>query len=183
MNWEKFFLDNENTFPAQFNLFSDEQRNGMIKVQFPQTQLKTNTLSCNFKYNPRFAWQALKQLSIDDITEIYKEIGVVNIREDLEKQQRAVTNSIVLLPRILDQTFALYPNITNVEQISNLNVICTHRDDIRLNIGSKNFISNNYPHLLNGKTLDLIQENLRLDLKHIVVILCTSLDLNYSTVN
>ena len=183
-SWLDFFKQNEHHYPASFSLFTNEQKNGMSKLFFPELQsLKNNYLNCNFKYNPRYVWSSLKQLTIDDLTDIYRETGIITIRDDPERKSKIHPSGLVLLPEEINEKFIHYPNIIRIQNVSNLNVSCTHREDIKLNIGTKTFISNSYPHLLKGNPFDLLKNETQLFFKHLFIIMCTSLDLCNSTVS
>jgi hypothetical protein len=190
--WLDFFKQNESFYPACFNLFTSEQKNNMSKLFFPEVgssslSNKKNHLSCSFRYNPRYIWSNLKQLTVDDLTDIYRETGIITIRDDPSSERNNIYSSgLILLPQDLSnedqvQKFVHYPCISQFSNVSHLNVTCTHREDIKLNIGTKTFISNSYPHLLNGQTFDLIKKEQQLTFKHLFIIMCTSLDLSQST--
>lgn len=183
-SWIDYFKINENTFPAPFSLFTNDQRANMSKLVFPEIQsVKSNYLDCSFKFNPRYVWSSLKQLSIDDLTDIYRETGIITIRDDPERKSKIYSSGLILLPEEINQKFLLYPNISRAQNVANLNVTCTHREDIKLNIGTKTFISNSYPHLIKGDSYNLIKTQSQLHFKHLFLIMCTSLDLSNSTVS
>ena len=182
-SWTEFFKVNESCSPAAFILFTSDQKNGMSKLFFPEiSPLKNNYLTCSFKYNPRYVWSSLKQLSMDDLTEIYREARIITVRDDPELKSKVASSGLVLLPESINEKFIRYPCISYAKHVSNLNVTCTHREDIKLNIDTKTSISNSYPHLLKGDGFDLIQKEAQLHFKHLFLIMCTSLDLSNSTV-
>ena len=182
-SWQDFFKLNESCSPAAFNLFTNDQKSGMSKLFFPEvSSLKNNYLTCSFKYNPRYAWASLKQLSMNDLTDIYRETRIITVRDDPELKSKVVSSGLVLLPDSINEKFIQYPCISYVKHVSILNVTCTHREDIKLNIDTKASISNSYPHLLKGDGFDLIQKEAQLHFKHLFLIMCTSLDLSNSTV-
>ena len=182
-SWQDFFKANESCSPAAYSLFTSEQKNGMSKLFFPEVaSLKNNFLNCSFKYNPRYVWSTLRQLSIDDLTDIYRETRIITVRDDPELKSKMASSGLVLLPDDIGESFIQYPCISYVKHVANLNVTCTHREDIKLNIDTKASISNSYPHLLKGHGFNLIQKEARLHFKHLFLIMCTSLDLSNSTV-
>ncbi len=124
---------------------------------------------------------------MDDITEIYHELGLVKMRENDAANALQAPNqaTFVLLPEIIDKMFITYSNINTMKHASHLYLTCSHREDIPVYIGNKNFISNRFPHLLYLKhveAFDLRKSKTKLNVLNLIVIMCTSLDLSISMV-
>ena len=186
--WYSFFKHNAMARAAPLDLFNVEQKNIMSFERTNEPEYfvpHPEFLSCNFKYNPRYAWSSLKSLVADDISEIYREIGIIKVRSEnkLEKKSTKKSASLVLLPKTIQKSFLTYPNISSVGDMTHLHVTCTHREDVKLYIGYKNMITNRFPHLLEGDAYDLVSNNTKLDMIRLIVIMCTSLDISNSMVN
>jgi hypothetical protein len=125
---------------------------------------------------------SIKQLNVEDITDIYRDIGIITARDDIAQQLKLASTALVLLPKNLEKNFVQYPNINTVESLCNLNISCIHREDIKLLFGAKNYIYKNYPHLIQGESLDLISRKIKLETKHLLIIMSTCLDLGNSPV-
>lgn len=183
-DWTHFFKDYPTYQAASFDTFTREQREEMSKIYYPEITQTYNYLSCDFMYNPRYIWSSLDVLSSDDLTNIYKNLGMIKQGDDADNETQIVgLSAIVLLPKIINQNFIDVPNIKSVDCMSNLMVSCIHRENIKLFIGNQSFININYPHLLEGKCLNLMEENIKLSLKYVIVLLCTCLDLRNSQVS
>lgn len=150
----------------------------------PDFIAQQNYLTCDFPYNPRTIWASIIDLNVDDITDIYREIGIITNRDDLNDKMKPSNSALVLLPKILEKNFIKYPNVSCVESLSHLNISCIHRENIRLLYGgSKNVITKNYPHLIKGDSLDLIENKIKLDSLYLFQILSTCVDLANSPVS
>jgi hypothetical protein len=154
----------------------------MDKEFFPDFIMQSNYLNCNHVYNPRCIWTSIKQLNVEDITDVYRDIGIITARDDMTQQLQLASTALVLLPKNLEKNFAKYSNINTVESLSSLNISCIHREDIKLLFGTKNYIYKNYPHLIQGESLDLISKKIKLETKHLLIIMSTCLDLGNSPV-
>lgn len=167
---------------APFDLFDQEQKDNMPKTYMPEFIMKENYLSCDNPYNPRSIWASLQDLNVDDITEIYRELGIITIREETS-ESRVHKSSMVLMPKEIKKDFIKQPNVSCIESLSCLNVSCIHRENIRLLYGGpKNVISKSYPHLILGDSLNLVENNIKLDGCHLLEILTTCIDLANSSV-
>ncbi len=102
---------------AGHELFNSEQLNEMPETDLGSCVAPSKSfLSCNFKYNPRFSWTALKKLTMDDMTDIFREIGIISNHEDLIDRYSIVNKSaMVLLPKRIDKEFIFYPNVKCVK--------------------------------------------------------------------
>jgi len=169
---------------ASFDLFDNfEQKDNMPKDYMPDFIAKKNYLSCDNPYNPRSIWASLLDLNVDDITEIYREIGIITMREEMSDSY-APKSALVLLPKKIKKDFIKQPNVSCIETLSCLNISCTHRENIRLVYGGpKNVISKSYPHLIKGDSLDLVENKIKLEVNQLIEILSTSIDLANSSVN
>ena len=148
----------------------------------PDFIMKSNFLSCDNPFNLRTIWASLTDLNVDDITEIYREIGIISVREDAN--EKLSKSALVLLPKTIEKEFIKFPNVSCVENLSNLNVSCIHRENIKLLYGGpKNFISKSYPHLIKGDSLDLIDNKIKLDATLLIEIMSTCIDFANSPVN
>ncbi len=157
----------------------------MKKEYYPDFIPMESSLTCDYPYNPRYIWSSLRQLNLDDITEFYNESKITqSTSEEINDTEtsKSQLSALVLLPKLIDINFINYPNVNNLNNISNLNVSCIHREEISLFYGIKSFISINFPHLLLGKDIDLINDNIKLDQTHLINIMCTCLDLSMSPV-
>ena len=67
--------------------------------------------------------------------------------------------------------------------IANLHVTCSHREDIKLHIGRNNYIANKFPHLLKGKSFNLLERETKLGFIDLMIIMCTCLDIVDSVVS
>jgi hypothetical protein len=180
-NWEMFFNRNANASPAPFDIFNKEQLDGMNRQFYPSSFETPNYLSCDFTYNPRFIWNSLKNLSSNDISNIYRKIGI--IKKELNKEaDLKMPSALVLMPKLMESNFFKYPNMISTHLISNLNVSCVHREEIKMIFDVKVLISNNYPHLLQTESLDLLENKIKLEPIFIFIILCSSFDLSNTQV-
>lgn len=116
-SWQKFFEQNASSLIAGHKLFNAEQLNEMPEEAVVSCVAPSkNLLTCNFKYNPRYSWTALEQLNMDDMSEIYREIGIISNHEDMVDRYSKVTKSaMVLMPKTIDKDFIFYPNVKNVK--------------------------------------------------------------------
>ncbi|CAF0782367.1 unnamed protein product [Brachionus calyciflorus] len=178
-NWNLYFKTNNYLESVSFDIFSQEQKEEMPRFYYAQTTfIVKNYLTCDFTYNPRYIWSSLEDLSSDDMTSIFQNLGMFKQVDDLvEEVTEETLSAIVLLPKKIDKNFISVPSIKSIDCISNLNASCIHRENIKLFIQNQSFININYPHLLEGKCLDLIEENVRLSLKDIIILFCTCLDI------
>jgi hypothetical protein len=180
-NWESFFKRNTNVCPAPFEIFNQDQLDGMDKQHHPSNFRIPNFLSCDFSYNPRFIWNSLKNLNSNDISNIYRRIGI--IKKELSKEtDLKMPSALVLMPKLMESSFFKYPNMISTHMISNLNVSCVHREEIKMIFDVKVLISNNYPHLLQAESLDLLDKRIKLEPIFMFIILCSSFDLSNSQV-
>ena len=183
-DWKSYLRDNNQESIATYALFNDEQKDTMAKEYMPEYVMQANYLTCDFPYNPRAIWAAIVDLNVDDITDIYREIGIITMRDDPNDMSKSSNSALVLLPKNLDKTFIKYPNVSCVEQLSHLNISCIHRESIKLLYGGpKNVITKNYPHLIKGDSLDLLENKIRLDMSFLFQILSTCIDLASSPVS
>lgn len=196
-DWDDFFKKETDRAPAPYELFTDEQKEGMPISYFP-TSKADYYLSCEHRLNARFVWAALKQMTNENLAKIYRGTGIISSQvissegiNSIDNDIPAATNSdrllgtaLVLLPNNFDSMFSFnnYPNVCHLSCLNNLNISCIHREEIKLFIGLNNFMSYTYPHLLVGDSLDLQKERIRLSHLHLYVIMCTCLDLSNSTV-
>ncbi len=101
-----------------------------------------------------------------------------------EDNSKFIPGSFVLMPNRIDKQFLSYPNITSIENVSHLNITCSHREDEKLYVANNNnFISTRFPHLLKCAPFDLVKNNSPLHLTNLIIILCTSLDMSSSLVS
>jgi hypothetical protein len=161
----------------------------MKKEYYPDFIPMESNLSCDYPHNPRYIWSSMRQLNLDDITEFYNETKIMSTNEEQDENSSTdsskslLSSALVLLPKLIDNDFINYPNVNYLNNISNLNVSCIHREEIPLFYGIKSFISINFPHLLLGKSIDLLNENIKLDPMNLINIMCTCLDLSMSPVS
>ena len=85
-------------------------------------------------------------------------------------------------PKIIDNNFIRYPNTNTVFNICNFDVSCIHREEIKILNGIRNYLSNNFPHLIHGTCFNLLDHNCKLNVIYLVIIMITSLDLSMSPV-
>jgi hypothetical protein len=160
----------------------------MKKQYYPDFIPLESNLSCDFPYNPRYIWSSMRKLNLEDITEFYNETKITSTNEELtgknnETPNSLLTGALVLLPKLIDKNFINYSNVNYLDNLSNLNVSCIHREEISLFYGIRSFISINFPHLLLGKSIDLLNDNIRLEPMYLINIMCTCLDLSMSPVS
>jgi hypothetical protein len=187
-DWDSFFNRKEmqSALPVSFNLFCEEQTDGMTSAYSPKLTEKKSTLghlNCQLVYNPRFIWTNLRKLSENDVTSIYRETGIITFRDDTKKRFKLAPSALVLLPKQIDPNFVIYPNVNYINNLCNLNVTCTHREEIKILVGDGHFMSINYPHLIQADCLDLIERKLKLNLRYLIDIFLTCYDLGYSLVS
>lgn len=116
-SWPKCLAQNGSLLVAGHRLFNAEQLNGMPEEAVVSCVAPTkNLLTCNFKYNPRFSWTALEQLTMDDMSEIYREVGIISNHEDLlDRYSKVSKSAMVLMPKLIDKDFIFYPNVKSVK--------------------------------------------------------------------
>lgn len=182
--WDLFVKKNSGCQIAPIEIFSHEQKEYMPNKYHARSKLDEGFLTCDFTYNPRFVWNSLHTLSSEDLTSIFQNLGIVKQTDEYEENECSVANlsALVLLPLNIDQNFVHTPYIKSIDYMSNLNVSCIHRENVKLFIDNQSFININYPHLLQGEGFNLIKENTKLTLKYITILLCTCLDLKMSQV-
>lgn len=199
----KTMMTNSIYSAAPFEIFMNEQKDDMKKATFyPEFEPVENYLSCDYPLNPRFVWSTLDQFSPDDISFVYEAIGLIRNRVNLsservsmstsrlsptnenEAKEASLSNScaLVLLPNKIDSLFVRFPSVNFVDFLINLNIACVHREYIELLIGSNNYLYINYPHLVHSSSFNLIQNKFKLELRHLLNIMFTCLDLSYSPV-
>ena len=187
-DWNEIFNKEESaqfSLPIAFSMFSDNQLDGMSLSYFPKLNEKRpgSHLQCDFPLNPRFVWSTVHKLNENDITSIYRETGIIKFHDDAKKKVKLASSALVLLPKNIDSNFIEYPNVNSVHNLCNLNVTCTHREEIKILVGEGYFMSINYPHLIQNDCLNLIDKNLRLNMRNLIDIMLTCLDLGNSPVN
>jgi hypothetical protein len=190
-DWAFFFNKKEmqSALPVAFGLFTDRQTDGMSFGFYPDPahlnrSQQCENLTCTLIYNPRFIWSNLRKLSDNDITSIYRETGIIAFRDDAKKQFKLAPSALVLLPKQIDPSFVAYPNVNFIRNLSNLNVTCTHREEIKILVGDAGyFMSINYPHLIHADCLDLVEQHLKLEMNYLIDIFVTCYDLGNSLVN
>lgn len=182
--WDLYVENNPGCQIALMEIFSHEQKEFMPNSYHPRSKLAEDFLSCDFIYNPRFIWSSIHTLSSQDLTSIFQSLGIVKQTDDYEDTECSVANlsALVLLPFNMDQNFVHFPNIKSIDYMSNLNVCCIHRENIKLFIENQSLININYPHLLQGEGFNLIKENTKLTMKYITILLLTCLDIKNSEV-
>jgi hypothetical protein len=190
---------------APFELFTSEQRSEMpIEQSFnsPVVPCGENYMTCDCAYNPRYIWSSLRKLNSEDISYVYEASGLINNKVNSvstagssvsvttlpgggsgEGVAQWASSALVLLPAKIDLRFIQFPNVNFSENLANLNIACVHREYIELFIGLNNFLPINYPHLIQSKSLNLLDNKLKLDLKYMLNIMFTSLDLSNSLVS
>lgn len=195
-NWNLFFSTHDELVGAPFLLFDKKQTDGMDISFYPEHTPGENFLSCDYNLNPRFIWTTIKQLNQDAITEIYHELGIISPNRDMFNEETKLESdsslpnerkippaALVILPESIENNFMKYPNLNSVNSMTALNVSCTHREEIRILIGSGQIVSNNYPHLIQTDSFNLIKNNVKLTLNQLLVIMCACFDLGTSTVS
>jgi hypothetical protein len=183
--WKTFLKDRPKNSPVPFDLFTSEQREGMLDKYFPTSESSPYHLSCVHKLNPRCVWQSISQFTIKDLTDIYRGTGIVDSLVNLsssesvgggssssaairnENDGAALKSAIVLLPENFEAMFSS-ENYPNVSQIF---------------VGQNNFISYADPHLLVGDSFNLLKESVELDKFYLAVIMTTCLYFSSSTVS
>lgn len=188
-DWAKFLKSAKNIGKsvAPRILFSREQC-GDIKSSDLVEEPVENRLSCDYPLNPRFIWSSIKQLTSDDISFVYESTGLIRtsaVALAAERQNDSIESSagIVLLPAKIDSAFVRYPNVNSLSMVANLNIACLHREYIELlTRGGNNYLSINFPHLIRCDSLNLLDSKSKLNLKYILIVMLTCLDLSNSIV-
>lgn len=186
-DWHRFFTDKQLALPVPFEVFVEEQRNGMsdkwtIRDSRDKKRKMEYHLECDLPFNPRRVWSLVRKMNENDITDIYRQAGIIAFKGDAATNSEFESTAIVLFPTTVDSKFINYPNVATTMNLCNLNVSCTHRDEVKIMVGDGYFICINYPHLIKEDSFNLVDKSVKLELRHLLNILVTSYDLGSSLV-
>ena len=194
-NWSEIFKKNPTSIPAPACLFTEQQHEGMCSTKpllskyFPASGNKPQyPLACKFLNNPRTIWQSIKNLTQNDLTEIFSKIGCFKILKEEVKKIEFLTTipPLVLLPMQIDEKFINHPSINYLSNDLIVQVSCLHREQIKLEGQTieENTIITCLPHLLSSQNaISLKEKNLTIGFNYLSMLLITCLDLAKSKVS